>query len=408
MGASMRHCLATWIVLAALAAPLVGEAAPPAIEGDLALLGCETVDRAACPALEGAFADRERVTKALVKWLATAKASDATWLSRAAVGLALLGTKAEATAMLAAAERLPANAEARVDLQAAAARVGEQKAGDALIITLNKGSDRGRVIAAGALGLLKKRAAIPALIAALKDTSRLRLQAAAAHALGLIGDDQAIAPLIAVAGQAKVFAPARIRSLDALAAFRARAAVPLATQLVDHPERDVGRAALRLLTAVPSRLAEPAVAFALKTPLLRGQAARAAVAMETSGLGPLVLKAAVAPGLTEDERVWVLHALGVFPPTGTADKLMDRYKSAGTKERIALLKAMPGVGDRTIIPRLVEALEGGEGEVVNYAVYALENLTGKRYGADLHAWRKFVGEAAKAAPSGTDAPPQGP
>ena len=239
------------------------------------------------------------------------------------------------------------------------------------------------------------------MIAALDDGKRLRAQAAAAHALGLISDDRAIEPLIAVAGRAQVFAPARIRSLDALAGFRARAAVPLATQLVDHSERDIGRAALRLLTAVPTRYAEPAIAFALKTPLLRGQAARAAVAMEASSLGPLVLEAAVDAGLTADERTWVLHALGVFPPTGTAGRLMDRYAKADEQERLALLKALPDVGDRTVVPRLVQTLERSEGEVANYVVYALENLTGKRFGADLQAWRKFVGEAAKAATPAT-------
>jgi HEAT repeat protein len=301
--------------------------------------------------------------------------------------------------MLAAAERMPAEAEARVDLLVAAARLGDKKAAPGLQIALTKSSERGRVIAAGALGLLRSRAAVPALIVALKDSSRLRLQAAAAHALGLIGDDQAIEPLIALAALAKVYAPARIRSLDALATFRARAAIPLATQLVDHPERDIGKAVLRLLTRVPTRFAEPVVAFALKTPLLRGQAARAAVAMEASALGPQVLEAAVDAGLTGEERTWLLHALGVFPPTGTATRLMDRYKLAEKEERIALLKAMPDVGDRTIAPRLVEALSEADGEVANYAVYALENLTGKRYGADLQAWRKFVGEAAPKAPS---------
>ncbi len=397
----MRHCLAILITLAALVAPHIGEAAPPALEGDLALLQCETIDRSTCPALVQAFDNRDKVAGALLTWLSTATAEDATWLARAAVAIGVLGTREQAPAVLKVARRLPADSEARIDLLAAVARLGDKSAAADLLTSLKKGSDRSRVIAAGALGLLRDRGAVPTLIAALDDGKRLRAQAAAAHALGLISDDRAIEPLIAVAGRAQVFAPARIRSLDALAGFRARAAVPLATQLVDHSERDIGRAALRLLTAVPTRYAEPAIAFALKTPLLRGQAARAAVAMEASSLGPLVLEAAVDAGLTADERTWVLHALGVFPPTGTAGRLMDRYAKADEQERLALLKALPDVGDRTVVPRLVQTLERSEGEVANYVVYALENLTGKRFGADLQAWRKFVGEAAKAATPAT-------
>lgn len=392
----MTPRLLTSIALLALLVPTLGTAAPLASDGALAILACERIDRANCPALSAALEQKVATAAALVAWLAKATAADARGMSRAAVALATLGDQSQASVLHTAAAKLPDGSETRVELLAAAARLGDKSAATGLLAQLAKGSPRTRVVAAGALGLLRAKQAVPTLIAALNDASQLRLQASAAQALGLIGDDRALEPLIALAGRPKVFTPARIQALDALATFRARAAVPLATQLIDHAEREVGRAALRLLTAVPTRYVEPAIAFALKTPLLRGEAARAAVAMEANTLGPLILDAAVDPGLTADERTWVLHALGTYPPTDTAARLMDRFELAEAEERKVLLKALPEVGDRSVVPRLVRALERTEGEVANYVVYALENLTEQRFGADLKAWREIAGAAEKA------------
>ena len=383
------------IALAALLVPVVGATAPLASEGALAILDCDKVDRADCPALTAALEQQSAAAATLVAWLDKAEAKDAVRMSRAAVAIATLGDKTQAPSLHKAAAKLAEGDESKVDLLAAAARLGDKGASAGLLVLLAKGSPRTRVVATGALGLLGAREAVPTLIAALTDERQLRLQATAAQALGLIGDGRAIEPLIALAARPKVYTPARIQALDALAAFRARAAVPLATQLIDHAERDVGRAALRLLTAVPTRYVEPAIAFALKTPLLRGEAARAAVAMEANTLGPLILEAAVDPGLTAEERTWVLHALGVYPPTNTAKRLMDRFEVADDEERKVLLKALPEVKDRTVVPRLVKALERADGEVANYIIYALENLTEQRFGADLKAWREVAGVAAK-------------
>ena len=391
----MMPRLPMMIAFAALFVPVLGAAASPASESALAILDCEKVDRASCPALTAALGQQAAVAASLATWLAKATAADATRMSRAALAIATLGDKTQAAALGTAAAKLADGNESKVDLLAAAARLGDKTTTAALLGMLAKGSPRTRLVATGALGLVRAHKAVPTLIAALTDERQLRLQAAAAQALGLIGDDRAIDPLIALAGRAKVYAPARIKALDALAAFRARAAVPLASQLIDHAEREVGRAALRLLTAVPTRYVEPAIAFALKTPLLRGEAARAAVAMEANTLGPLILDAAVDPGLTTDERTWVLHAVGIYPPTDTAGRLMDRFELAGEEERKVLLKTLPEVADRTVVPRLVNALERTDGEVANYVVYALENLTGQRFGADLKAWRSYAGPPAK-------------
>ena len=393
----MSHRLPILIALAALLVPATGAAAPPAHEGVLAILDCERVDRGSCPALVAAYDERDAAAGALADWLEEATlADDGQLMSRAAVALAALGDATRASALHKAAAKAAANGDVQADLLAAAARLGDKGAADGLLALLAKGSPRAKVVATGALGVLKAREAVPSLIAALKDDKQMRLQATAAQALGLIGDNRGIAPLLSLAGRPKVYAPARIQALDALTSFRARAAVPLATQLIDHPERDVGRAALRLLTAVPTRYVEPAIAFALKTPLLRGEASRTAVAMKASNLGPLILEAAVDPALPAAERTWALHALGVFPPTDTATRLLDRFKDAQEEERIALLKALPDIGDRSVIPRLINTLAQSQGEVANYVVYALENLSGKRFGADLRAWREFADEAGKA------------
>lgn len=376
--------------LAQPAAP-ADKGAAPVLTGHLALLDCTAVDRSTCRSLGEAFEARAEAAAALVQWLKAQGADQPERARKAAQALVLLGTAEDAPALRAAAERLADQPALRVEMLASAARLGDRSAAEPLLAALDVQDERSRVVAMTALGLLKEARARDKLVMALQPKVSGRVQAAAAQALGLIGDDKALVPLLTLAARPNCYAPARIQALDALAALGARVAVPLATQLIDHPERSVGRAALRLLIAMPTLYAQPAVAFGLQTPGLRAEAARAAVALKADKLGPLVLKAAIDPGLQPDERTWVLHALGVFDPPGAATALLDRFADADKSSRIELLKALPSIGDRTVVPRLVPLLRVQDREVANYVVYALENLTGKRFGGDEQAWREHTG-----------------
>ena len=212
----------------------------------------------------------------------------------------------------------------------------------------------------------------------------------------MIGDPAAIADLLALAVRPRVYVPARVQALSALAALHAASALPVATQLVDAPARDVGRAALRLLAAVPTSWSEPAVIFALDVPGLRGEAALAAAALGSKACGVRLIAALKRDDLEPEERVYVLQALGKLQPPGAGPALLARLDQAKSDEQVLLLHAMPEVGDQTVVPQLVDRLATADAAMANHLIFALENLTGQHLGPDLAAWRAFAGpQAAK-------------
>jgi HEAT repeat protein len=371
---------------------------PRSAHADLAseVLDCKSIDFQTCPALLKAAASRTDPSKALAAVLGDA-AQPAERRARAALALSLLDAKEQLPAFVAAAASLAGKPE-RVDILTAQARLGDTRAAEPLLdILQHDATARGKTLAAGALGLLRHKPAVPLLIGLLKAEDQPRLQAEAAHALGLIADSTAVPELLAMAARPRLYVPARMQAMDALAALRAASAVPLATQLVDAPARDVGRAALHLLAAVPTPWTEPVVLFALDTPGLRGEAARVVVAMNLKSAGDKLIAAAVRDDLEPHERVYVLHALGKIQPAGAGPALLKRLAVAPDPEKVQILHALPKVGDRTVVPELIALLhEAGpsanqQEALANHVIFALENLTGKNLGPDEQAWRAYAG-----------------
>jgi len=380
--------VAALVVVALVAMPQVCAASDAVSVSEL--LACQSLETAACPAMAKARKNPSPTATKLSAWLATPEASAAD-LRKVALALGYLGSGEQGAAVLAAAKSKTRDKDLHVDLLVAAARLGAKEAGAPLLDVFKADTDtRRRILAAGSLGLLGHKASIDALIAALKDKNT-RLAATAAQALGMLEDPRAIDPLIDLAGQPSMYTPARMHALGALTRLKAKRAVPLAVVLVDASPRKVGRAALDLLAAVPTKWARPAVAFGLRTPDLRESAARAAVTIPDPGLAADVGNLINAPDVSRKERDALIRAAGSLKPKSVANSLVTRLEQADHAESELILKTLPKVGDRTVIPRLVRYLPHAEPTVAKFVVYALENLSGKRLGLDVTAWQKYAG-----------------
>ena len=394
----MPRLLAPTLPACLLSAALSFAALPAYADLDTDVLACEVVDFQACPALLKLAATRgTAAVPALGKVLADSQQPIAQRL-RAATALAMLDGREQLPAFKAAAASLQGKPEL-IDILVNQSRLGDVSVAPVLIgLTKGDQTPRTRTLAAGALGLLHHKPAVPALLELLKTDDQPRVQAEAAHALGLLGDSTAVPALLAMACLPKLYVPARVSAIDALAALHSPLAVVLATQLIDAPTRDIGRAALRVLQAAPTPWAAPAVLFALDTPGLRGEAARAAVAMRLTAAHQKLIDAAVRDDLDAQERVWLLHALGKLQPAGAGPALMKRLQTATSEEKVQILHALPSVADKTVVPDLVTLLQTTQAQepaearaLANHVIFALENLTGQNLGPDVKAWRVFAG-----------------
>lgn len=369
------------------------------------LLSCGSLERDKCPPMDSARANKDATLAGrAIAWLKDNKSVRGVSVNKLARVVGELGSSSDC-ALLVTAATSRSDLESRVDLLMAGARLLCTAVAEPLIAILkgdvkegDKPEQRNQVLAAGGLGIVGSKTAAPALIIALS-SEWPRLQAAAAQALGMVGGESAIAPLMRIAGKGDVYAPTRTQALIALARLKAVDALPLATALVNAAAQKIGRAALAVIAASPVHWTVPVIAHGLRTPGLRAAAARAAIANPHKDLAPIALDAELADGLTPEEREGVLAAIGVLRPAGSANKLMARIEKADRRELIALMKTLPMLGDRTIVPKLVRYLPHAEPEVAKFVVYALENVTGKRLGLDVPGWYRYAGLDQDGVPS---------
>jgi HEAT repeat protein len=375
-------------IFAMIAAAVTPAAALAAPADDV--LQCAVLDYSACPALLQAAAARADAVTALA---AVAVAADTApdRRAKAAIALQLLDARDQKPALAKAAQLLEGKAE-HIDVAAAQARLGDPAAIPALRQHLKSPDVRTQTLAAAGLGVVRAKEAVPDLMPLTEAAVQPRVQAAAAQALGHIGDPAAERALLVLASRADAYSPARAHALDALAAIGSRPGLALATLLVDASKRDVGRAALRVVQAVHELWAEPAVQFALTTPGLRAEGCKAAAAVRTKGLGRDLLALLEAPDLDADERLWLLHALGKIQPPGAGPAVLKKLKAEPPGQgRVLIVGALAEIGDRTVVPDLVQMLPDRDKRFVDHLVTTLEKLTGQNLGPDEPAWRRYAG-----------------
>lgn len=355
-------------------------------------LACATVDRSTCPALERALAAPDITRAELGAWLSKAPA-DATTVRRAAAVLSMLGGPAAESALLAAAKRFADSPEVAVDLWAAAARSGQSEGAMAARETLaslaSKGSPHQKQVAISNLSALDDKRVLDVARRSL-DPAEQRLCVAAIGAIGRHGDVSDAPALLRLARADTMVVPVRRAALQALADLKAESAVVVASLLVGHPQRSVGVAALAVLAAVPQRWTAPVVGWALDVEGLEIAAAKAAVALADPNLAARTLAVATSTVRPLAVHEALLEAVVVLQAPRAGARLLQHQVALDEASRVATLRAIARLGDRTVIPALIDGLPNARGDVANFTVAALETLTGQRLGGDVAAWKVWL------------------
>lgn len=371
---------------------------PAVVYADLAaeVVACPTIEFSTCAALQQAAAGRKNeIAQLATKLVAADTATDAR--VKLALALSLVDAREHVDAVESAAKLLAGQSQA-ADLRAAQARLGDVRAIGPLTELLKNTNDvHGQLLAAGGLGLLRAKQALPVLLATLNTTNG-QLQAEVARTLGVIGDQTAQEALIALAGKPTCFPPARVAALRSLGDLNSARGAAVALLLADHPLRQVGQAALDTLRRGWQPWMAPAVVAAAQMPGLRGEAARTAVEHGLPAVVPYLLQVARKGESELDELGLVLLAIAHFKPAGAAAMLVERLAKAPKAEKVEIFRILPKVGDRTVVPDLVPWLQDADNQIVSNAVYALENLTGRHLGPDIAAWRQYSGTQPPSAP----------
>lgn len=293
--------------------------------------------RAAMTRVLGRFPQRGAAEAFLVERLADQQEAAAP--ARAAAA-ALLGTlKDVSSESLAQLRRAGDDADPAVRLAARSALVkigGEGINPMSLLIAILQDPaqpDAAKVPAAEHLGELKDGRALPALIHALqakssdgspprtpseffanRSAAKRNLPATAARALGRLGNPKAITPLIDAAEHAR--GEAKVAIFEALAALKAREAVPAARKALSDPDQRVRRWAALLLREVTAKEALPELRQALddKDPGVRLQAVQALESLEDRESAERIREALPKESLKE-VREAMEKALRTLTPT---------------------------------------------------------------------------------------------
>ena len=373
--------------------------ARPAFAGaGMDCLACATIDRSTCPALERALAAPDITRAELGAWLGKAPA-DATTVRRAAAVLSMLGGEAAEAALLAAAKRFADTPDVAVDLWAAAARMGAgagaMDARETLATMAASGTTHQKQVAISNLSALDDMRVLDVARRSL-DPSEQRLCVAAIGAIGRHGEASDAPALLQLARADAMVVPVRRAALHALADLKVEQAVVVASMLVGHPQRSVGVAALAVLAAVPQRWTSPVVGWALDVEGLEVAAAKATVALADPNLAARTLAVATATVRPLAVHEALLEAVVALQVPRAGAQLLQHQVALDEVSRVATLRAIAKLGDRTVIPALIDNLPNARGDVANFTVAALEALAGQRLGGDVAAWKDWLRGAPSA------------
>lgn len=264
--------------------------------------------------------------------------------------------------------------------------IRDRRAGPALIAKLDDLDENIRVSAAEALGKLREPAAVDALIACLSRYDQGWLDYAAAEALGEIGDERALGPLLSALGRSSLREPV-LESLGKIG--NVKTVAPLLAGLSDPLRivREVSTVALggiyrkieaddrrSLVATVREGLSERAVDY-LEEILLTGggELLKSAVAvLGWAGRDRSVEKLLML--LKEEEMeepvVQALKHLG----SGGARLLAERLRDGNALVRRAVARVLGEIGGAEAEPGLIDLLADENGHVRSNAAEALGSM----------------------------------
>jgi HEAT repeat protein len=230
-----------------------------------------------------------------------------------------------------------------------------------------------RAHAATVLGLLGVAAAVPALLAALRDPHEdVTVKEAAAEALGRVRDPAAVAVLIDELRQVDEFSSPRVAA--ALAAFGAQAIEPLRGALAQADNPTTRSWATRVLGMIGDASATAALVERLADPHEQVRASAAEALGRLGGaraLQPLVDRALRDP--TPHVRSEAAAALGRLGEVAAIDALAAALDDPNYDTRIRALEAVETIRPADLLP-LERALRNPSVEVRRRAALALERV----------------------------------
>ena len=269
------------------------------------------------------------------------------------------------------------DAEVQLRWEAAMAlgHLGDQRAVQPLIEALKDPNRDVRLAAAEALGYLRDKRAVPHLIAALKDPNR-DVRLAAAWSLGYLEDKRAVPHLIAALKHRDKYV--RLDAAEALGYLEDKRAVPHLIAALKDPNRDVRWAAAEALGYLRDKRAVPHLIAALKDrdKYVRCKAAGALERLEDKRAVPHLIAALKDPN--RDVRWAAAEALGHLGDQRAVPHLIAALKHRDKYVRLDAAMALGHLEDKGAVQPLIEALKDRDKYVRWAAAGALERLGDKR------------------------------
>ena len=209
-------------------------------------------------------------------------------------------------------------------------RIGDKRAAPALVQLLKAGGRYTRAFAARGLGDLRDASAAPALLALLEPSAKsgLEVSVQAVRALAQLDAAGADEPLIRLAGDPATHANLRLEAVNALAALRSSAALPLVQDLVTSEWAAMRSAALQAAAAIDQ---ESFIFVLASLEPDRDWHVRSTLATQLAQLpAEIALDRVQAMLQDEDKRVWpaVLGALVRLRAPGVEKVLLERLQEA--------------------------------------------------------------------------------
>jgi len=241
-----------------------------------------------------------------------------------------------------------------------------------LVTQLQEGSTDESELAANLLGQFGNMSAAGPLVIALKENPELRVKAAAAEALGVLGDSKAGRTLLAyfdtpdpALRSAVLRAMIRVaddKTVDGLAGY------------FKHEDTKIRGLAAYVLGQVQNTRATKHLVRALNDD---AYSVREAVVKalgdlgDPNAIGPLV-KASNEPG--RFSQVWVIEALGKLKSPETLPIIMKALEASSAEVREAAADALGKLRVKKAIPALISALEDTDANVRKTSAASLERL----------------------------------